>query len=276
MAQSKKSARGMFTPIFTVFWLIVIAGGLIGWANANNIKTPADVWNYAKSWSDKADECYGDDPTEKVWVCSGDGTKNDPNPGDGSDPTPKPSEGPIVITDEQLKNFTTMLNKIPIKPEATVPYDRSQWKHWSDLDKNRCNTREDILLSSGKDIKLDALDKCKAISGIWISVYDGKKFTNPSELDIDHVIPLGYAAKHGGQDWTPAKKEIFANDISQLLAVSANSNRSKSDKGPGNYMPSKVDYWCSYAQKWIVTTSKYGIWIENTDKSKLTEALGTC
>lgn len=152
-------------------------------------------------------------------------------------------------------------------------YKRSQWRHWIG---EPCDTRDNVLMAQGKNVKVTkTASTCKVTSGEWESPYDGKKFTDPSGMDIDHMIPLGYAALHGGQAWSPAKKQQFANDTTQLIAVSANANRSKSDKGPSEYMP-RDSYKCQYARVWVATATKYGVSLTKKDKDVLSSTLKNC
>ncbi len=66
---------------------------------------------------------------------------------------------------------------------------------------------------------------------LGIVYYDGLTFTNPSDLDIDHVVPLAEAWRSGASSWTTTTRQAFANDLTgpQLIAVSAarTFNRSK-------------------------------------------------
>ncbi|WP_435853827.1 GmrSD restriction endonuclease domain-containing protein [Streptomyces sparsogenes] len=55
------------------------------------------------------------------------------------------------------------------------------------------------------------------------------------QLDIDHVVPLKEARRSGAAAWTTEDRKAFANDLvhSQLIAVSARSNRSKAERPAG-------------------------------------------
>jgi hypothetical protein len=50
---------------------------------------------------------------------------------------------------------------------------------------------------------------------------------------------LSWAWKHGASQWTSAKREQFANDETNLVAVEASLNRQKGDKGPNEWLPPK-------------------------------------
>lgn len=60
-------------------------------------------------------------------------------------------------------------------------------------EQKRCTTRETILKRDGTDVVQD--DSCMATSGTWYSPYDSETWTQASDLDIDHVVPLANAWK---------------------------------------------------------------------------------
>lgn len=276
---------GFKGALISAFMLILIAGALLGWARANNINSVADVISYAKAWSDKFDqkvhECI--DSQGNFVDCSSDVAVG-PAPGGGNaggggensggDSTGEGGSGDISAPEGSVSPVDALratLSEIPVKEPVSVDYDRKEWKHWTG---SPCNTREEVLIRDGENVSTG--DRCKITGGKWISPYDNVEFTDASKLDIDHVIPLGYAAKNGGNGWTPAIKEQFANDMDQLLAVSAKENRSKSDKGPGEYMPPLEAYHCEYATIWIETADTYGLSISTKDRNALDKALNTC
>lgn len=170
-----------------------------------------------------------------------------------------------------------------------ITYNRDEWKHWIAAGSSCWNVREEVLYKQavGGSVKFaDAQKKatnsksqaCSITAGKWVDPYTGKTFTNPSDIDIDHMIPLKYAATHGGNNWTSSKKQKYANsmDTGHLLAVSASANRSKSDKGPGSWKPTDKGYWCQYASHWINVSVTWKLTASKADKSALTEMLKTC
>lgn len=265
---------GLKNALSSAVVIILLVSAIVGWAKVNNISSISDGFNYIKSWSEKITDCGA---RELEWNCRPDGVPapvdpNLPAPAPGA-PAPEgneaPEAGPIAAPKIEAINI---LEKLSIGESQEVKYDRKSWKHWTG---SPCDTRETVLFQQGSNVVQDP-NNCKALSGTWIDPYSGDTFTNASDLDIDHVIPLGYAAKHGGADWTPEKKEQFANDTSQLLAVSAKENRSKSDSGPADYMPKSRDFHCDYSKIWVSTASSYGITISESDKTALKAGLQKC
>nr|WP_165773442.1 HNH endonuclease family protein [Zooshikella ganghwensis] len=71
-------------------------------------------------------------------------------------------------------------------------------------------------------------------------------FSNPSDLDIDHIVPLKEAFRSGASLWNATRKREFANDLENLLAVSNSANRQKGDKDPTHWTPENWNYQCDY------------------------------
>ena len=258
-----QASKGLFTGV----WLIVIAGSLLAFAKSNGINSFEDVYDYSKSWSDHLrEDC---NMQEAKWECGA----NSPGGSGGSDPI---VGGQSDLTKDEISSLERKLKAIPEKSASTVSYSREDWQHWSTLGNQKCDARQQTLLNQGKNVKTEPSDPCDVISGEWIDPYGKEKITNPSYVDIDHVIPLSWAAQNGGQAWPSDKKEAFANDLSQLIASSRAENRGKGDKGPSEYMPPETSYHCEYAEIWVLTATKYGLSMPAADKAVLSKALATC
>ena len=102
------------------------------------------------------------------------------------------------------------------------------------------------------------------------SPYSGGSTTSARQIDIDHIIPLKWAHGHGGDKWSSARKQAFANDPDNLLATSSSANRSKGSKGPDQWMPAINR--CSYAQRWDRLIKKYELEANNIGISARVEA----
>lgn len=154
-------------------------------------------------------------------------------------------------------------------------YSRARFPHWAEQGES-CNTRERVLERDGANVRRD--EECRAVSGTWVSVYDDEAFTDASDLDIDHTVPLANAWRSGADSWTQDKRREFANDLArpQLLAVSAASNRSKGDQGPEAWQPPAKTYWCTYARSWTTVKAAYDLTVTEAERDMLTEMLDTC
>ncbi|MEX2659380.1 MAG: hypothetical protein WD232_06765, partial [Acidimicrobiales bacterium] len=131
-------------------------------------------------------------------------------------------------------------------------YSRDLFPSWLDLDGNGCDARDDVLVA--ESLTAVARDGCDVTSGAWMSIYDELEFTNPSELDVDHLVPLAEAWRSGAHAWSTERRAQFANHLDEpdhLIAVSASSNRSKGDRAPDQWRPPSEASWCRYATAWV-------------------------
>jgi 5-methylcytosine-specific restriction endonuclease McrA len=168
---------------------------------------------------------------------------------------------------------------LEIKSEdTTVHYNRRLYKHWRDEDGNGQDARQEALIAESHiPVTFDSRGKAK--EGLWVCAYTGTVVTDPSKLDVDHLIPLKEAHLSGGHSWTPAKRQEYANhltDEDHLVAVTAGSNRSKSDRDPGEWMPPNRSYWCEYLKDWIGIKKQYGLSIDKAERDAIKEGLSLC
>ncbi|HET9770896.1 MAG TPA: lamin tail domain-containing protein, partial [Acidimicrobiia bacterium] len=175
---------------------------------------------------------------------------------------------------------TAVLVGLRVAPEgARAGYDRELFPHWVDEDGNRCDTREEVLIAeSHRAAQVDPYG-CKVLAGDWVSLYDGLSVTDPGELDIDHVVALAEAWDSGASGWDTARRRAFANDLGlpqALRAVSASSNRSKSDLDPGQWKPTRESAWCEYAHDWVTVKKAWDLSADQNEIDDLRVMLRTC
>ncbi len=167
-----------------------------------------------------------------------------------------------------------LLNSLPVSNEVTSGYNRDLFRHWSDLDSDGCDTREEVLIAERVSGKVSG---CKVVNGTWVSQYDGAVTTNATNFDIDHFVPLKEAWDSGAWRWDSSTRQRFANDLGYalaLIAVSASSNRSKGDRDPADWLPSAKR--CLYAKSWIGVKFRWRLSVDAREKSKLRQILGNC
>lgn len=278
MPQKSSHSKGIKNFIAAALALFITLGLALGFLRANNITTVTDALEYGRAWSAKIKSC-GLEATIRNHCLFDNKTKSYKNTTQSSH---EKEENTISDNNDEVnnqetgKNSTTSLqeklNSLRVKnANEKASYSRKEWKHWIG---SPCNTREIVLKEQGNNVIVD--DKCSPQSGVWTDVYSGEKMTDPKKIDIDHVVPLKWANAQGGDSWDSKKKEAFANDTSQLLAVSARENRAKGALGPSEYMPPNKDYTCTYVTKWIETLSKYELSIPPQDKQALQKGLQSC
>ena len=196
---------------------------------------------------------------------------------------PVPSATPIPAT------------SVPSTPEASaiilrirvaelsddIPkYDRGEWRHWTDEDRDCQDARQEALIAESTiEVTYTDGDKCRVQEGHWIGPYTGTEVTDPSDLDIDHMVPLANAHRSGGWSWSSEKKSAYANDLTypgHLIAATARANRSKGAKGPEEWRPPDEGYWCQYALDWIEIKRAWNLSATEKEFNALREMAGTC
>lgn len=251
--------RGLGGAISSIIVVTLLISALIAWTRVHEINSPTAALDYFRDWSGYMTDCGAQ---EWEWKCD----SIFPDLGDGNNTGDKDAD----VSKDQ-KDAIAALASIKVAKEQKVDYDRSEWRHWTG---SPCNAREAILKQQGENVKTDS--SCKILSGKWFDPFGGETFTNSSKLDIDHVIPLSYAARHGGNNWSADRKEQFANDPIHLVAVSASENRSKGDSGPSDYMPPRGEFHCEYSTMWVNTVAKYDLTVTSSDHKALEKGLATC
>lgn len=243
---------GLVLGLFVAAVLVVAFVSQVGY-------TPSDIAGFFHDKSESMEK-NKDDIKDKVTGTSDskDDSQSSHDDSHGSDSTPD-------------KATLKKLKKIDTVKYTDVDYDRANWKHWEG---SPCDARDKQLKKQGKNVKTG--DYCKIESGKWTDPFTGDTYTDSSKMDMDHVVPLGYTASHGGVDWSQKKKEKFANDPIHLRAVGAGINRSKGSDGPSDFMPPKKSYRCEYSKIWVDTANKYDLKLGKDDVKKLKSTLNKC
>lgn len=176
--------------------------------------------------------------------------------------TTQPPKGNVART------AISVLASIPQQRERPQGYNRNLFRHWSDDDGDSCNTREEVLIAESRtQAQVDAYG-CKVIAGDWFSEYDGVMHTDPSDLDIDHFVPLKEAWDSGAWAWSASQRQRFANDLSDgrsLIAVTAGQNRSKGDKDLSNWLPPRQEALCSYVTSWVAVKAQWRLSMDQSE-----------
>ena len=174
------------------------------------------------------------------------------------------------------------LKKLEVSPPGSMAgYDREDFPHWSDAQEfgwdvsdSACDVREAALIRDGENVSVG--EGCDVESGRWLDPYTTQTYTDPLDIDIDHLVPLANAYRSGASEWDEAKRERYANAPDNLLSVEDNANQEKGDKGPEAWKPPNRTIWCSYAKRWIGVKSNYELTVNPQEKAALKQMLSTC
>jgi Protein of unknown function (DUF1524) len=174
------------------------------------------------------------------------------------------------------------LRELEVAPPGSMAgYSREKFPHWSDAEEfgwdvpdTSCDARDAALIRDGRNVRVG--EGCDVTSGEWRDPYTGRTYTDPSEIDIDHVVPLANAWRSGASSWSEARRERYANDPTVLLSTEDNANQEKGDKGPEAWKPPNRAIWCDYATRWVRIKASYDLSVNQREKTALEQMLDTC
>ena len=172
----------------------------------------------------------------------------------------------------------TLLPQLRTAAPQLGGYDRDLFRLWVDADGDGCDTRREVLLAEARVLPT-VLAGCRLVGGRWWSAYDSLFITDASTLDIDHFVPLSEAWQSGASRWSAATREAFANDLDYplaLIAVTATTNRSKSDQDPAEWMPPFAGYRCTYVATWIAVKWRWRLAVDRLERVALGAGLAGC
>ena len=209
-----------------------------------------------------------------------DETPLDPETTVGADTEPS-----VVIGNASTTSTTAMalLETLPVKGRAPkTGYDRTAkfGTAWVDVDRNGCDTRNDILARDLTDTALSG--RCKVLSGVLADPYTGKTInflrgnTTSTLVQIDHVVALLDAWQKGAQQLTQAQRVAFANDPMNLFATDGPTNAQKGAGDAATWLPPNKTFRCEYVARQVSVKATYGLWITSSEKEQIARVLSDC
>lgn len=176
------------------------------------------------------------------------------------------------------------LRALPGRDEEDAPdYSREAFgEAWADVDHNGCDTRNDILARDLAGVTLKRGSTCVVASGHLHDPYTGQDIAFTRGVDtseavqIDHVVALADAWRAGAWRWSEERRQRFANEPMNLLAVDGPTNRDKGDARADQWMPPRAAFHCEYAVRQIRVKSEWGLSVTEGERRALGDALATC
>ena len=178
-----------------------------------------------------------------------------------------------------------LLESLAVKGRAPkTGYARDQFgQRWADVNRNGCDTRNDILQRDLTNILFKpGTHNCVVLSGTLIDPYSGTRIdfvrgnVTSMEVQIDHVVALSNAWQTGAFKLTLEKRTAFANDPENLLAVKGTLNSQKGDGDAATWLPPLKSFRCTYVSKQIAVKAKYGLWVTAPEKAAMKSILAKC
>ena len=173
---------------------------------------------------------------------------------------------------------------LPVKGRAPKTwYSRDQFgQAWADVDRNGCDTRNDILRRdlANKTYKPGTGD-CAVASGTLSDPYTGrtiafKRGPHSNAVQVDHVVALSNAWQTGAQQLSDDSREAFANDPLNLVAVDGPTNEAKGDGDAATWLPSGKPFRCSYVARQVAVKKKYHLWVTKPERDAISGILHSC
>lgn len=150
--------------------------------------------------------------------------------------------------------------------DFSLLYDRKDWPHWIDQDKDCQNTRHELLIeTSTEKVAYKTQEECQVLNGAWYDPYSNETYFASIDLDLDHIVPLKYAHGRGGSHWDRMTRQAFANDADNLILVKASLNRQKGAKGLDEWLPPNHSYRCEYIDAFMNVMTKYSLTLVPTE-----------
>ena len=190
-----------------------------------------------------------------------------------------------MIAEASEVTASSVLSTLPVKGRAPkTGYTRAQFgQAWADVDRNGCDTRNDMLKRDLTEIVYKVKTRnCVVASGILLDRYSGETINfvrgnvTSMEVQIDHVVALSNAWQTGAFKLTVLQRTALANDPMNLFAVKGRLNLQKSDGDAATWLPPLKSFRCAYVAQQIAVKAKYSLWVTAPEKEAMLRILATC
>jgi hypothetical protein len=209
--------------------------------------------------------------------------------GEPLDPETSPTVAPgAAVAPKAQPEFATnavdLLATLPIKGRAPkTGYDRALFgQAWADVDRNGCDTRNDILKRDLTGVTYTNSVPCKVQTGTLADPYTGTSISflrgngTSTAVQIDHVVALSDAWQKGAQQLTTEERTAFANDPLNLQATDGPTNQKKSDGDAATWLPPNKGFRCEYVARQVSVKATYSLWVTQAEHDAIANILAGC
>jgi hypothetical protein len=169
-----------------------------------------------------------------------------------------------------------ILATINVENEQQAGYDRTLFAYGDIVDNRGCNTRSVVLIEESVTPAQVDFSGCAVVAGDWLSAYDGVTWSDPGELEVDHVVALKEAWDSGAWAWTSERRSAYGNDVHDprsLRAVTSSVNQSKGAADPSNWLPPDPSFVCTYLSDWISIKARWGLSMDSSEHGRIRNVL---
>lgn len=188
------------------------------------------------------------------------------------------------VTAADLAAGRAALATLDVKGRAPrTGYSRDAFgQAWADVDRNGCDTRNDVLRRDLTDVTVKpGAQGCVVLRGVLADPYTGRSIAfergeRSADVQIDHVVALADAWQKGAWRWSDERRREFANDPANLLAVDGGTNQSKGAGDAATWLPPNSGYRCVYALRQTAVKAAYDLAVTQAEHDALARAMGRC
>lgn len=197
------------------------------------------------------------------------------------------SSGPSDSSLGSVGDSAKALDQLPVlqtRSGSVSRYSRDEFgQRWADIDRNGCDTRNDILRRDLRSLQMKTSSpNCVVVGGTLDDPYTGRTIDfhkgqdSSDQVQIDHVVALANAWSSGAWQWDAPRRQEFANDPTNLLAVDGNANQDKGASRADQWLPPNARYRCAYVQRQIVVKTSWGLGVTTREKKAMKAVLDHC
>ena len=208
-------------------------------------------------------------------------------PAHGPTPTHTPTPSVVEASAEPSTSGTALeaLALLAVKGRAPkTGYAREEFgQAWADVDRNGCDTRNDVLRRDLTDTTLkQGTHGCLVLSGTLADPYSATSIAflrgeaTSTAVQIDHVVALSDAWQKGAQALTLERRTALANDPLNLLAVDGPLNAQKGAGDAATWLPPSKAFRCQYVARQVAVKLSYDLWVTSAEHDAIERILTAC
>jgi hypothetical protein len=190
---------------------------------------------------------------------------------------------PSVAAADTPPRAETALATLAVKGRAPkTGYSREQFgPAWADVDRNGCDTRDDVLNRDLADKQWrPGTHECVVVAGRLVDPYTGRPLVfakaDAHAVQIDHVVSLSDAWQKGAARWDAFRRRAFANDPLNLLAVDGSVNAQKGDGDTATWLPPRKAYRCAFVARQVAVKARWRLWVTPAEYDAMARVLSRC
>lgn len=193
-----------------------------------------------------------------------------------------PAQASAATTSPAAQREIAKLRTIPVKGRAAkTGYARDKFgPAWKDVDRNGCDTRNDILRRDL--VRKTFAGSCTVLTGVLYDKYTASILNfrrgsgTSSQVQIDHLVALSNAWQTGAQGIGYGARLALANDPMNLQATVGRVNQQKGDGDAATWLPPNRAYRCTYVSRQVDVKKKYRLWVTSAERSAIERILKSC